>query len=123
MRSLAHIILGVEGHVGAPKWGLGKLTRNSIILTNYTNQIASRLVHRWNTFGARTSHGQTKSHKIQHGPNLREAITFTFIIYYVPCHGTNTQMSFCLGTPKLESQNSQNWDSCDFGDPYLCVHN
>jgi hypothetical protein len=33
-RSLAHIISGVEGHVRAPGWGLGKLTRNSFTHTN-----------------------------------------------------------------------------------------
>jgi hypothetical protein len=29
-RSLAHNILGVEGRVGAPGWGLGRLTSKSI---------------------------------------------------------------------------------------------
>jgi hypothetical protein len=53
MRSLAHIILGVEGHVGAPKWGLGKLTRNSIILTNLhkpnSKSISAQMEHFWCT--------------------------------------------------------------------------
>jgi hypothetical protein len=32
--SLAHNILGVEGHVGALGWGLGRLTSKSITHTN-----------------------------------------------------------------------------------------
>jgi hypothetical protein len=31
VHSLAHNILGVEGHVGAPRWGLARLISNSII--------------------------------------------------------------------------------------------
>jgi hypothetical protein len=31
---LAHNTLMVEGHARAPRWGLGKLTSNSIIQTN-----------------------------------------------------------------------------------------
>jgi hypothetical protein len=41
------------------------------------------------------------------------------IILSMHGHGTSTQMSFCLGTPKLESRNSLNWDSRDFGNPRL----
>jgi len=33
-RSLAHSTLGVEGHVGAPGWGLGRLISKSIIHTD-----------------------------------------------------------------------------------------
>jgi hypothetical protein len=33
-RSLAHNTLGVEGHVGALGWGLGRLTSKSITHTN-----------------------------------------------------------------------------------------
>jgi hypothetical protein len=54
----------------------------------------------WNTFGARMSHGQTRTHKIHHGLNLGEATTFPFIVYFMPGHGTNTQISFYLETPK-----------------------
>jgi hypothetical protein len=32
--SLVHSILGVEGHVGAPRWGLGRMTNESIIHMN-----------------------------------------------------------------------------------------
>jgi len=33
-RFLVRSILGVEGHVRAPRWGLGRLTRKSIAHTN-----------------------------------------------------------------------------------------
>jgi hypothetical protein len=72
------------------------------------------LVHGWTT-------GQTRTHKTHHGPNLGEATTFPFIIYFVPSHETSTQMPFCPRTPKWESRNSQSWDSYDFGGPnFLC---
>jgi hypothetical protein len=74
-------------------------------------------MHSWNTFGARTSREQTRIHKTHHGPDLLEATTFPLIVYYVPGHGTNTQMTFCPRTPKWESRNSHNWDSSDFGGP------
>jgi hypothetical protein len=70
-----------------------------------------------NIFDAWTSHGQTWTHKIHHDPDLGEATTFPFIVFFVPGHGASTQMSFCPGFPKLESQNSQNWDSRNFGGP------
>jgi len=63
------------------------------------------------------NHGQTRTHKTHHGPNLGEAITFPLIVYFVPSHETSTQMSICLGTPKWESQNSQTWDPRNFGGP------
>jgi hypothetical protein len=61
-------------------------------------------MHSWSTFGARMNHGQTQTHKIHHGRDLGEATTFPLIVFFVPNHGANTQMSFCPGTPKLESQ-------------------
>jgi hypothetical protein len=67
------------------------------------NQTTSWLIRSWSTFGAWTNHEQTHTHKIHHGPNLGKATTFSFIVYFVLGHRTNTQMSFCLGTPKLES--------------------
>jgi hypothetical protein len=72
-----------------------------------TNQTTSWLVHSLNTFGARMSHGQIRIHKTHHGPNLKEATTFPFMIYFVPLHKAHIQMAFCPGTPKWESQNSQ----------------
>jgi hypothetical protein len=53
------------------------------------------------TFGARTSHGQTRIHKIHHGLDLGEATTFPLIVYYAPFHDAHIQMAFCLGTSKL----------------------
>ncbi len=58
-------------------------------------------MHSLNIFGARTSHGQTWIHKTHHGLNLEEATTFFLIVYFVLGHGTNTQMSFCLGSPEI----------------------
>ncbi len=67
-----------------------------------TNQTISWLMCGWSTFGARTNHGHTPTHKTHHSLDLGEATTFPFIILYVPGHvGTCTQMSFCPGTPKL----------------------
>ncbi len=52
-------------------------------------------------FGARTRHGQTWIYKTHHGPNLGEATTFPLLVFFVPGHGANDQMSFCPKTPKL----------------------
>jgi hypothetical protein len=41
-------------------------------------------------FGAHMSHEQPRTHKIHHGPDLGEATTFPFIIYFLLGHGTNT---------------------------------
>jgi hypothetical protein len=57
---------------------------------------------------------QIRTHKTQPGPNLGEATTFPFIIYFVPLHEAHIQMAFFFGTPKWESLNSQSWDSRDF---------
>jgi hypothetical protein len=83
----------------------------------YTNQTTSWLVHGLGTFGAKTHHGQTRTHKTHHDLDLGEATTFPLIVYYVPLHGGHIQMAFCPMTPKWESQNSPSWDSCDFGAP------
>ncbi len=74
-------------------------------------------MHSLSTFGARTSHGQTRTHKTHHGSNLGEATTFPLIVYYVPFHEAHIQMAFCLGTPKWESWNSHNYDYRNFGGP------
>jgi hypothetical protein len=87
----------------------------------HTNQTTDWLVHGWNTFGARTSHGQIRTHKTHHDPNLGKTTTFPLIVYYVAGHRTNIQMAFCPETPKWESQNSQHWESCNFEGPYLCM--
>ncbi len=46
-------------------------------------------------FGAWTIHGQTRIHKIHHGPDLGEATTYPLILYFVPGHKASTQMAFC----------------------------
>jgi hypothetical protein len=74
-------------------------------------------MHNLSTFGAGTSHGQIQTHKTHHGPDLGEATTFPFIVYFVPLHEAYIQMTFCPETPKWESRNSQNWGSHDFGGP------
>jgi len=74
-------------------------------------------MHSLSTFDAKTSHGQTRIHKIHHDLNLGEATTFPLIVYFVPLHKAHIQMAFCLGTPKWESRNSQNWDFRNFGAP------
>jgi hypothetical protein len=66
-----------------------------------TNQTTSWLVRSCNILGAHTNHWHTWTHKAHHGLNLMEATTFPLIVLYVPIHGGYTQMSFCLGTPKL----------------------
>jgi hypothetical protein len=74
---------------------------SQLLTRTYTNQTTSCLVHSCSTFGAQTSHGQTRTHKIHHGMDLGEATTFPLIVFYVLGHEANTQMSFCPGTPKL----------------------
>ncbi len=97
--------------------GLGRMTSNQSLTRTCTNQTTSWLMHSQSTFGARMNHEQTQIHETQHGPNLGEATTFPLIVYFVNGHKTNTQMSFCPRTPKWESRNSQNKDSCNFGGP------
>jgi hypothetical protein len=100
--------------------GTRKSDKHQLFTRTYTNQTTSWLVHNLNTFGAKTSHGQIrihKTHKTPHDPNLGEATTFPLIVYSVVGHGTNIQMAFCPGIPKWESQNSQSWDSRNFGGP------
>jgi hypothetical protein len=58
-------------------------------------------VNSWNTFVAQMSHGQTRTHKTHHGPNLGETTTFPLILFFVFGHGNITQMSFCPKIPKL----------------------
>ncbi len=50
----------------------------------------------------RTNHGHTRIHKTHHGSDLGEAATFPLIIFAMICHRGYIQMSFCLGSPKLE---------------------
>jgi len=77
----------VEGHDGTSRWGLGKVTSKSIIHMNL-HKPNNKLVNQgWNTFGARTNHEHTWIHKIHHDPDLREATTFSLIIFFMHDHG------------------------------------
>jgi hypothetical protein len=78
-------------------------------------------MHSSNTFGVRTRHGQPRTHKTHHSPDLGEATTFLLIVLSAILHKGHIQMAFCPGTPKWEFQNSHNYDSCDFGGAYLQV--
>jgi hypothetical protein len=55
----------------------------------------------------------------QDSPRLRLGGShhFPLIVYYVLLRECHIQMTFCLGTPKCESWNSQTWDFDDFGSP------
>ncbi len=96
-------------------WSSGMGIRKSDKQFNYSHRLAQTkqrwLVCNWNTFGARTNHEQTQTHKIDHNPDLGEATTFPFIVLFMPGHKASTQMSFYPGTFKLESRNSWNWNS------------
>jgi hypothetical protein len=50
-------------------------------------------------------------------PGLGGSHHLPFIVYSMLGHGTSIQMAFCPETPKWESQNTQSWDSRNFGDP------
>jgi hypothetical protein len=103
--SLAPNTSGVEGRAIALGWDYEDWQESQLLTRTCINQTTSWSMRSWNTFGART----------HHSPNLGEATTFPLIILFVLGHGANTQMSFCPRTPKWESQNSQNWDSRNFG--------
>jgi hypothetical protein len=90
--SLARNTSRVEGCAKALGWGLGRWTSKSIIHTNL-HKPNDNFVSAWNPFGARMNH---------HSPNLREPATFPLIVFSMPGHGANTQMSFCPETPTLK---------------------
>jgi hypothetical protein len=87
--------------------GMGTKKSDKHKLLTCTTQTTSCLVCSLSAFGVRTSHEQTRTHKIQHGLDLGEAITFPLIVYFVLGNRTSTQMSFFLETPKWESRNSK----------------
>jgi hypothetical protein len=119
VRSLVHSTSGVKGRVGAPGWGLRRLTNN---LITHTNETTNWLVHSWTTFGAWINHEQTRTHKTHHGLDLGEATTFLLVVNSVLGHKTNTQMSFCPGTPTWESRNSQSYPSSRAFQWYVSCH-
>jgi len=56
-------------------------------------------VHSWSTFGAKTSHGQTRTHKIHHSADLGETTTFPLIVCYMLATGLAPKCHFVLGLP------------------------
>jgi hypothetical protein len=100
-RSLARSTLGVEGRVGAPGWDYENWQALTHSHKPAQNQTTSWLVHSWSTFGARTIHGQTRTHKTHHGLDLGEATTFPLIVYYVPLYEAHIQMAFYQKLAKL----------------------
>jgi hypothetical protein len=101
--SPAHNTSEVEGCAGASGWGLRKLTSKSIIHMNMhkpNNKLVSvQLEQLW----CMHEPLQTHIHKTHQDLNLGEATAFPIIVYSIPGHGANTQMSFCPETPKWES--------------------
>jgi hypothetical protein len=43
-------------------------------------------MHNLSTYGVKTSHMQTRTHKTHHDLDLGEATTFPFIVYFMPLH-------------------------------------
>ncbi len=79
-------------------------------------------MHSLNTFGVKMNHGQTRTHKPHHGPDLEEATTFPIIVYCVPFHEAHVQMTFFPGTPKWDSRESLELGLPPFWGPItLCV--
>jgi hypothetical protein len=101
IRSLTRNTLGVEGHVVAPGWGLGRMANVSIIHMNMQKP-NNKLIGAWlKHFWTRTNHGHTQTHKIHRNLDLGEAITFPIIIFFVHGHRACTQMSFCPGSLEI----------------------
>jgi len=94
-----------EGYKGVLELqdGTRRSDKHQLLTWTCTKPTQGGLVHNWGTFGAKTSHGQTQTYKIHHGPNLGEATTFPLIINFVPLHEAHIQMAFCLGAPKWKS--------------------
>jgi hypothetical protein len=87
-----------RGACWSSEMGTKKSDKHQLLTRTCTNQ-TSWLVHNLSTFGAKTSHRQTWTHKIHHGPDLGEATTFPFIVYYVAGHTASIQMAFFTGFP------------------------
>ncbi len=106
-RSLVCNTSKVKGHAGALRWGLGRLTSKSIThmdMHKPNKFVSAQLEHLWCMDEPRADTNSQDSPRL----GLGEATTFPLIVYYVPGHRASTQMSFCHGTPKWESRNSQN---------------
>ncbi len=74
-RSLAHNISRIKERAGVSGWGLKQMTSGSIIHMDLHKPSNKLVFCNWSTFGARTSHEQTQTHKIHHSPDLGETTT------------------------------------------------
>jgi hypothetical protein len=83
VRSLTHNGLGSEGRAGTLGWGLGQVTRESIIHMDLHKPNNKLIVHSWSTFSAQTNHMHTWTHKIHHGLNLVGATTFPLLVLFL----------------------------------------
>jgi hypothetical protein len=93
---------GGKGACWNSRMGLGRMTSIYSLTWICTNQTTHWLMHSLGIFGARTNHGQPRIHKTHHGPDLREAITFPLIVFFVPFHGATSKWHFTqLGLPWL----------------------
>jgi hypothetical protein len=94
--------LRVEGCVGAPKWGLGRVISESIIHTNL-HKPNNKLVSVWLELFWCTNKPLTFTDS-QNSPRLGlgETTTFPFIVFFFINHEGCIQMSFFLGTLKLK---------------------
>ncbi len=61
-------------------------------------------MHSWNTFGAQTSHGQTRIHKIHHKPDSGEATTSPFQYSLCLASGPTPKCHFVLGLSSWSSE-------------------
>jgi hypothetical protein len=110
------VATGVERRARSPGIILG---RDQVIWSRTWIQInTSWLEVIMHAFGVGTSHGLTRTHFTQHGPNSGEANTFPLIVFSAAPHGGYIQMALFPGTPKVESRKCLGLDSRDFG-----IHN
>jgi hypothetical protein len=77
-----------------------KNDKHQLLTHTCPNQTTSWLVCSLIAFGALMNHKQTQIHKIHHGPNLGEATTSPFIVYYVLAMGPTLKWHF---VPRLPS--------------------
>jgi len=109
-------ISGVERRAWALGWGLERMTKGQLFTRTYKNQTTSWLLCNWSIYGAWMNHGPTQIHKIHHGPNLGETITFPFIVFCLAM-GLAPKCHFVPGLPSLVSRNSWNWNFYNFEGP------
>jgi hypothetical protein len=84
--------------------GTRKNDKHQLLTRTYTNQTTSWLVRSLNVFGAQTHHSPDEPRANMDSqdsprPRLGEVTTFPFIVHFMPGHETNTEMTFCPGTP------------------------